>query len=127
MKKIPSKITLGGQEAEIRNVERCNNNAVGECHLLEGYIEIADIFNKDQKQSESSKVNTFYHELTHCILQTMGENELNNNEKFVCCFASFLTEAMCNSKFEEELICKETSKLETEYTMNTMTEISEHQ
>ena len=100
--KIPSKITLGGQEVEIRNVERCDNNAVGECHLLEGYIEIADIFNKDQKQSESSKVNTFYHELTHCILQTMGEDELNNNEKFVRCLAGFLTEAMRSSKFEEE-------------------------
>ena len=44
MKKIPSKITLGGQEVEIRNVERCDGNAVGECHLLEGYIEIADNF-----------------------------------------------------------------------------------
>ena len=48
------------------------------------------------------KVNTFYHELTHCILQTMGEHELNDNEKFVCCFAGFLTEAMRNLKFEEE-------------------------
>ena len=102
MKKIPSKITLGGQEVEIRNVERCDGNAVGECHLLEGYIEIADVFNKDQKQSESSKVNTYYHELTHCILKTMGEDELNHNEKFVCCFAGFLTEAMCSSKFNEE-------------------------
>ena len=100
--KTPSKITLGGQEVEIRNVERCDGNAVGECHLLEGYIEIADIYNKDRKQSESSKVNTFYHELTHCILQTMGENELNNNEKFVCCFAGFLTEAMCSSEYEKK-------------------------
>lgn len=102
MKTIPLKFTIGGQDVEIRNVERCDGNAVGECHLLEGYIEIADIFNKDQKQSESSKVNTFYHELTHCILQTMNESDPNNNEKFVCCFASFLTEAICSSKFKEE-------------------------
>ena len=102
MKTIPSKITLGGQELEIRNVERCDGNAVGESHLFGGYIEIADIFNKDQKQSESSKVNTFYHEVIHCILQTMGENELNNNEKFVCCFAGFLTEAMCSSEYEKK-------------------------
>ena len=102
MKKIPSKITIGGQDVEIRNVNRCDNNAVGECHLLEGYIEIAEIFNKDQVQSESSKVNTFYHELTHCILQTMGEHELNDNEKFVCCFAGFLTEAMRNAEYEKK-------------------------
>ena len=102
MKTIPSKITLGGQEVEIRNVERCDGNAVGECHLLEGYIEIADIYNKDRKQSESSKVDTFYDELTHCILQTMGETELDNNEKFVCCFAGFLTEAMSNSEYKKK-------------------------
>lgn len=55
MKKIPSKITLGGQEVEIRNVERCGGNAVGECHLLEGYIEIADIFNKYQNRARVAK------------------------------------------------------------------------
>ena len=102
MKTIPTKITLGGQEVEIRNVERCDGNAVGECHLFEGYIEIANTFSKDQKQSESSKVNTFYHELIHCILKTMGEDELNNNEKFVCCFAGFLTEAMRNAEYEKK-------------------------
>lgn len=100
-KKIPSKITLGGQEVEVRNVERCSGNAVGECHLFEGYLEISQKFNKDCTQSESSKVNTFYHELTHCILKTMCEHDLNENEKFVCCFAGFLTEAMRNARFEE--------------------------
>lgn len=101
-KKIPSKITLGGQEVEVRNVERCDNNAVGMCHLFEGFLEIANNFNKVTVQSDSSKINTFYHELTHCILGTMGENELDGNEKFVCCFAGFLTEAMRNARFEEE-------------------------
>lgn len=101
-KKIPSKITLGGQEVEVRNVERCDNNAVGESHLCEGFLEIADNFNKVAVQSESSKANTFYHELTHCILETMGEHDMSSNEKFVCCFAGFLTEAMRNAKFEEE-------------------------
>ena len=102
MKKIPPKITIGGHDIEIRNVNRCDNNALGECHLIEGYIEIADTFYKEQKQSESSKLNTFYHELTHCILQTMGEQELSANEKFVCCFAGFLTEAMCNAEYEKK-------------------------
>lgn len=101
-KKIPSKITLGGQEVEVRNVERCSGNAVGESHLFEGYLEISQKFNKDCIQSESSKHNTFYHELIHCILRTMCENELNENEKFVCCFAGFLTEAMRNARFEED-------------------------
>ena len=101
-KKIPSKITLGGQEVELRNVERCDNNSVGESHLYEGFLEIANNFNKVAVQSESSKVNTFYHELTHAILQTMGEHELNENEKFVCCFAGFLADAMDKAYFQEE-------------------------
>ena len=102
METIPTKITLGGQDVEIRIVERCDDNALGMCHLAGGYVEIASSFNKDKKQSESSKVNTFYHELTHCILQMMGENELNNNEKFICCFAGFLTEAMRSAEYEKK-------------------------
>ena len=101
-KKMPSKITLGGQEVEVRNVERCDNNSVGESHLYEGFLEIANNFNKVAVQSESSKVNTFYHELIHAILQTMGEFDLNNNEKFVCCFAGFLADAMDKAYFQEE-------------------------
>lgn len=102
MKKIPSKISVGGQEIEIRQVERCEENDIGRCALAAGRIEIADIFNKDEKQSETCKINTFYHELTHAILRTMGDNELNDNEKFVCTFSSFLTEAMTNAYFNED-------------------------
>lgn len=43
-----------------------------------------------KKQCESGKLNTFYHELTHAILATMGETELDANEKFVSTFSSFL-------------------------------------
>lgn len=39
-------------------------------------------------------MNTLYHEITHAILGTMGEVDLNNNERFVNCFSSFLAEAM---------------------------------
>ncbi len=102
MKNIPSKITIGGQDVEVKIVDRCNNANAGECSVFEGSIDIAVTINKDVKQSESSKVNTFYHELTHCILQTMGEHNLNEDEKFVCCFAGFLTDAMKNARFIEE-------------------------
>lgn len=100
--KIPSKYKVGGQDIEVRMVERCEDNTIGECALASGYIEIAEKHSKDGLQSASSKINTFYHELTHSILRTMGETELNDNEKFVCCFSSFLTEAMTNAIFFEE-------------------------
>lgn len=97
--KIPDRYQVGGTEIEVRNVERCENNSIGRTYLCSGFVEIADVYDKDKKQSDSSKVNTFYHELTHTILGTMGEFELNDNEKFVNTFASFLTEAMKDAYF----------------------------
>jgi len=101
-KKIPSKYHIGGQEIEVRRVERCDNNACGTSFLAGGYIELADKCNKCDDIPERAKVNTFYHELTHSILDTMGESELSANEKFVCCFSGFLADAMENAFFKEE-------------------------
>lgn len=103
MNKIPDKFNVGGQEIQVRPVSRCENNAAGLSFLCGGYIEIASIVNKDDCQSEGSKKNTFFHELTHCILDTMGEKELSGNEKFVNCFAGFLTEAMGSVSFESDV------------------------
>jgi hypothetical protein len=63
-------------------------------------IQIANFITRGVEQSYTSKLNTFYHELTHAILKTMGEYELNNNERFVCTFSSLLTEAIRSFKYE---------------------------
>lgn len=97
---IPDIFTVGGQKVEIRNVERCDNNAYGISFLGAGYIEIADNVNKNDKQSMSSKDNTFFHELTHCILDTMGQSDLSKDEVFVSSFAGFLTEAMTSAEYK---------------------------
>lgn len=92
--KIPSKFSVGGQEMQVKLVKKVENSEVlGTCCLEEGLIRIADTAD-GITQSDSSKVNTFFHELIHSILDTMCEKELNGNEKFVCCFAGFLTEAI---------------------------------
>ena len=87
---------------EVHRVERCDNNVVGTSFLAGGYIEIADKCNKCDNIPERMKVNTFFHELTHSILDTMGESDLSGNEKFVSCFSSFLTEAMEDAYFVEK-------------------------
>lgn len=87
--KIPDEFNLGGSNIKVNVVDRCDNNTLGTCLLAEGCINIADTFNKDNKQNNNVKVNTFFHELTHAILDTMGEVELSGNEKFVCCFHLF--------------------------------------
>lgn len=101
--KIPSAIKCGGQVAKVSFPEYLEGNC-GECSVQRGYIEIAqklDMSNHSE-QSDTSKVNTFYHELVHIILDSMGEKELSSNEKFVSCFAGFLTDAMDKAYFEEE-------------------------
>lgn len=93
---IPATLHIGGQQIEVKEVDRCNNNVLGRCNLAAGVIEIARDFNSDGdiSVSDSSKQNTFVHEVLHAILDTMGETELNNNEKFVCGCAGYLTEAI---------------------------------
>ena len=86
---------------EVNEVERCENDNLGLCCVAQGVIEIAKTF-KGRTQSDSVKLNTFFHELTHSILDTMGEFDLSKNEKFVNTFAGFLTEAMHDAYFKIE-------------------------
>lgn len=103
---IPIRFNVGGQTYEVRRVERCDSNAVGISSYCGGFIEIADIFDKNSVQGAGNKVNTFFHELIHVILDNMGEKELSANEKFVCTFAGFLTESMTTAEYENEEFAK---------------------
>lgn len=100
-KKIPSHLTVGGQFLNVISEEYVDE-LCGICSLPEGWIKIADKLTPTRIQSESSKVNTFYHELIHAILDTMGRTDLSQDETFVNCFAGFLTEAMKNAYFYED-------------------------
>lgn len=86
---IPDKIRIGGQDIRIIKEERLDDNRLGTICMAEGVIRIADNFS-NLKQCESSKINTFIHEIVHGILDTMGESELSGNEKFVSTFSSLL-------------------------------------
>ena len=91
--KIPSKIRIGGQDIDVCIVERIENDKLGQICVAEGKMLIADNFSTS-KQSESSKANTFVHEVVHGTLDTMGETELSSNEKFVNTFASLLVDVI---------------------------------
>lgn len=91
--KIPNKIRIGGQDINVVHKERLDNNKLGTMCLAEGVLQIADNFN-NRKQSESSKFNTFIHEVVHGVLDTMGESDLSSNERFVCAFSSLLADTI---------------------------------
>lgn len=102
-KKIPSSFKIGGQVINVIYPEYLEG-AAGESNPMRGLCAIAERFDRqvDGRQTPTSMINTFYHELVHCILNTMGEDELNKSEKFVSCFAGFLTDAMDKAYFKEE-------------------------
>ena len=89
--KIPSKIRIGGQDIDVCIVERIEDDKLGQICVAEGKLLIADSF-YTKKQSNSSKVNTFVHEIVHGILDTIGETDLSGNEKFVSTFASLMVD-----------------------------------
>lgn len=91
--KIPSKIRIGGQDINMCIVDRIEGEKLGQICVAEGKMLIADNFSTN-KQSDTSKVNTFVHEVVHGILDTMGETELSGNEKFVSTFSSFMVDVI---------------------------------
>lgn len=91
--KIPSKIRIGGQDIDVMMKERLYNGNLGTMCLGTGELLIAENFNEGQ-QSESSKFQTFIHEVIHGVLDSMGESELSQNERFVNSFASLLVDVI---------------------------------
>ena len=54
---------------------------------------------KGEKQSESSMLDTFYHEKVHIILDAMGEHTLSSEEKFVEVFSRLLRQSDESAEF----------------------------
>lgn len=96
---IPQNYRVGGQEISVEIVDKIGKTEdLGQCNVAEGKVKIAKNCSCIV-QSDSSMLNTFFHELVHSILITMAEAELNKNEKFVSGFAGFLTEAIVSMEF----------------------------
>ena len=98
--KIPCRLRVGGQLLEVEFSQNIEGSKLGKCCLSAGMIKIAQTFN-GIKQSESSKMNTFFHEVVHAICDTMGRADLSGDEVFVNTFASFMTEAYFSAEFEK--------------------------
>ncbi len=99
LERIPKMFNCGGQKWYVNKIDRLDDNCLGLCRSGEYVIDIANEFNNKDFQHDECKVNTFYHELVHAILTNIGQDELNNDHKFVCSFAALLTEAMRDARF----------------------------
>lgn len=99
--RIPSCYRVGGQDIDVKILSKLEDNKLGSVCVAEGIMKIAMTFN-GEKQSETSKLNTFNHEWVHTILDAMGRHDLSEDEVFVSTFAGFLTEGMRSCEFKEE-------------------------
>lgn len=84
---IPKHFKLAGHTVTVRLVPEKDwhdDEVVGNWNAQNLTISIPDWFNESRTQQ------IFCHELVHAILHTMDETRLNDNEKFVDVFGSFL-------------------------------------
>ena len=100
--RFPSAYYVGGQRIEVSFVEHIPNDHLGTSSVCCGEIKIANKVNEGRDQSPSSKFNTFWHEVVHTILDTMQENELSANEKFVGVFSSMLCEVLNSFEYGQD-------------------------
>lgn len=91
--KISKKLKVGSVDYEVKRVEHCGNNDDFGFWRPQGIIEIATQAG-GYEVSESKKMQTLLHEITHAVLFAMGKEELNDDESFVNTFSSFLAEAI---------------------------------
>ena len=94
MKKIPKSFKLFGTTINvIIDNQRCNDkNLYGASHYGKSVIMLSTHHNAEEL-SEDRKLDVFYHEKVHIILDNMNENELTDNEKFVDIFAKLLRQS----------------------------------
>ena len=100
--RFPSAYYVGGQRIEVSFVDHLPNDHLGTSSVCCGEIKIANKVNEGRDQSPSSKLNTFWHEVVHTILDTMQENELSANEKFVGVFSSMLCEVLNSFEYGQD-------------------------
>ena len=90
---IPEKFALNKKNIRvIIDNEYCTeNNCIGEADFTEKVVTLCSKF-KGQVMNKKMRETTYYHELVHMILDSMGREKLKYDEKFVDLFAARLYE-----------------------------------
>lgn len=97
---IPVEVQLGGTTIKVELVNNgINGSKVGECSLTSSTIKIASECNNKPTSSQYREA-SYYHELIHAILQTMGKFDKDSDERFVEGFANLLHQAIKTAKYK---------------------------
>ena len=100
--KIPKKLRVGDKWYSVEVVEAMvEKGFMGKVYYPEQKIRIGLANTQTGKKFKPADVHdTFWHELVHAILEDMGYDTLNRNERFVTGFANRLTKAIETARFE---------------------------
>ena len=97
---LPKKIQIGDKWYSVDVVESMRERAMmGEVHYGKQTITLARKTHHGVPFKLSALHESFWHELTHCILESMGEHALNDNEAFVEEFSHRLAKAIETARF----------------------------
>ena len=101
MNKIPISFKLFASEYKVE-IDNKTNDAKG--NLGHALVDLKKIVLADKvgidDLPEDTVLDTYYHELVHCILLAMEERQLTKNEKFVDLFGKLLRQYLETVKFE---------------------------
>lgn len=91
---IPNYCELGGVEFST-NIKQDNQNGgnLGHCAISDGEIYIQNV-NFGKNLSQTQMQNTYFHELAHMMMETIGRNDLSENETFIQNLGNVLFEFM---------------------------------
>ena len=95
---IPTKLTIGRKRFSVNRAPSLHKDVYGRCWPAAGLISVAQTHNKLPRTAKE-QAETFWHELTHCILHDMG-HKLYTNEAFVVAFSKRLNQAVHTAKLE---------------------------
>lgn len=95
---IPTKFSVGGLDYHIEKTgslrygEEFGHYCSADCTIHIAATAGGKVLTEERKEQ------TFYHELTHAILDAIGEDDLNCNEQFVDAFSNVLYQAIKTMK-----------------------------
>ena len=96
---IPKKFRLAGRVIRVRYDERlAHRDSMSGCAEYRYDRILLQPSTKSQPRTPSSIGDTFCHELVHWILHMIGEDELNDNERFVKSFSGLLHQYLITKK-----------------------------
>lgn len=92
---IPTLLDLAGKTITIKYDSKLihDDDARGQSKYRDNVIMLQADTDAEPVQKQDIEL-TFWHELTHWILEQMDEQELKNNEKFIFLFSGLLHQAI---------------------------------